>query len=174
MSLTEGLFGKKYSKEEAEEKMRQLENEIEDLNHYVNSDDGTKKDDKRLRKAKKELEKLEKYYKNHFAEKNVVAEDWDDFDEYLTEGLFNKKEKVEIEVIYDDWEAHCTAYKVGDSVHVLKSITIDLPEKFHSNSNNEWDKDLKKGDWEKIFLNHVKKAAKGQFKEYKVVKWFIH
>ena len=98
----------------------------------------------------------------------------DDYSEYLTEGLFNKKEKVEIEVIYDDWEAHCTAYKVGDSVHVLKSISIDLPEKFHSNSNDEWDKDLKKGEWEKIFLNHVKKAAKGHFKEYKVVKWFVH
>ena len=56
-------------------------------------------------------------------------------------------------------------------MHALKSITIDLPEEFHSGKGAA---DLPKGDWEKKFLAHVKKAAKGQFKEYKVVKWFVH
>ena len=89
----------------------------------------------------------------------------------LTEGLFSKKEQVEIEVIYDDWEAHCTAYKVGDDVHALKSVSIDLPEEFHAGKGAA---DLPKGEWEKKFLAHVKKAAKGHFKEYKVKKYFVH
>ena len=98
----------------------------------------------------------------------------DDYSEYLTEGLFSKKEKVEIEVIYDDWEAHCTAYKVGDSVHALKSISVDLPEKFHSSNASDGDNNLPKGKWEQTFLKEVKKLVKGQFKEYNVVKWFVH
>ena len=98
----------------------------------------------------------------------------DDYTEYLTEGLFNKKEKVEIEVIYDDWEAHCTAYKVGDSTHALKSVSVDLPEKFHASNASNGDDNLPKGKWEQTFLKEVKKLVKGQFKEYNVVKWFVH
>ena len=72
--VEEGFINKmklnKLSKEELEEKMRNLENEIEDLNHYVNSDEGTKKHEKRLSKAKKELAEVEKIYKK----KNSVQE----------------------------------------------------------------------------------------------------
>jgi TolA-binding protein len=72
--VEEGFINKmklnKLSKEELEEKMRNLENEIEDLNHYVNSDEGTKQHEKRLSKAKKELAEVEKIYKK----KNSVQE----------------------------------------------------------------------------------------------------
>lgn len=56
----------------------------------------------------------------------------------------------------------------------LEVINIELPEKFHSNSNDDWDKNLKKGEWEKIFLNHVKKEIQPRLKKYKVEKIFLH
>ena len=91
-------------------------------------------------------------------------------DEYLEEGLFSKKTEVEIEVIYDDWEAHCSAYAVDDSVRCLKSVTIDLPEEFHSGS----DKSDPKGNWEEALIKVAKKATKKDFKEFKIKRWFVH
>ena len=86
------------------------------------------------------------------------------------EGLFKKKTEVEIEIIYDDWEAHCSVYEVGVDDHCLKSISIDLPEKFHAgNAAKEF-----KGDWNKELISFVKKATKKQFKEYKIKRYFIH
>jgi hypothetical protein len=90
--IEEGFINKmklnKLSKEELEEKMRNLENEIEDLNHYVNSDEGTKKHEKRLSKAKKELDEVEKIYKkkNSVQESTESDSDCPD-DEYLEEGF---------------------------------------------------------------------------------------
>ena len=91
-------------------------------------------------------------------------------DEYLEEGLFSKKTEVEIEVIYDDWEAHCSAYATDDSVRCLKSVTIDLPEEFHSGS----DKPSPKGNWEEALIKVAKKATKKDFKEFKIKRWFVH
>ena len=90
--VEEGFVNKmklnKLSKEELEEKMRNLENEIEDLNHYVNSDEGTKKHEKRLSKAKKELDEVEKIYKKKNSVQESVESDSDcPDDEYLEEGF---------------------------------------------------------------------------------------
>jgi hypothetical protein len=46
-----------------ENKMRDLENQIEDLKHYVNSKDGTPTHSIKLKKAEIELSLVEKKYK---------------------------------------------------------------------------------------------------------------
>ena len=56
----------------------------------------------------------------------------------------------------------------------LEIINIELPEKFHSNADDDWDKDLKKGEWEKIFLDHVKKRIEPELKKYNVKRIFLH
>ena len=94
--VEEGFASKKmlknYSEEQLEEKMRNLENEIEDLNHVVNSDEGTKKDKKRLEKAKKELADVERLYKWMREQKTeATSESWDDCDEDIVEeGFINR------------------------------------------------------------------------------------
>ena len=104
-------------------------------------------------------------------DKKMVCEGYIfDGDEYIEEGLFKKRTEVEIEIIYDDWEAHCSAYAVGDDVHCLKSVTIDLPEEFHSGS----DKSNPKGNWEEALIKVAKKLTKKDFKEFKIKRWFVH
>ena len=104
-------------------------------------------------------------------DKKMVCEGYVfDGEEYIEEGLFKKRTEVEIEIIYDDWEAHCSAYAVGDDVHCLKSVTIDLPEEFHSGS----DKSNPKGNWEEALIKVAKKLTKKDFKEFKIKRWFVH
>lgn len=95
-------------------------------------------------------------------------------DEYLEEGLFSKKPKVEVEVIYGDWEADCTVWEVGNDMKPIDDINISLPEKFHSGSNDNWDENLAKGEWERIFLDYVKKAIAPKLKKYNVTRIFLH
>lgn len=113
---------------------------------------------------------IEKFLKEVDSKIKTLQESYDLGDEYLEEGLFSKKTEVEIEIIYDDWEAHCSAYAVDDSVRCLKSVTIDLPEEFHSGS----DKSDPKGNWEEALIKVAKKATKKDFKEFKIKRWFVH
>lgn len=56
----------------------------------------------------------------------------------------------------------------------LEVINIELPEKFHSGSDDDWDANLKKGEWEKIFLDYVKKQIEPKLKKYNVKRIFLH
>ena len=56
-------------------------------------------------------------------------------------------------------------WKIGDDIKPLEVINIKLPKKFHSNTADDWDKDLKKGEWEKIFLDYVKTQIEPKLKK---------
>jgi TolA-binding protein len=170
---------KNYSEEQLEEKMRNLENEIEDLNHVVNSDEGTKKDKKRLEKAKKELADVERLYKWMREQKTeATSESWDDYEEdydddflYEAFGLEKlKKKKVDVEVIYDDDVAQCVVRDIEGND--LETIEIDLPEKFHAGEDDGTPVDK----WNKNLVNHARKSIKKQLskKGYKINKIFKH
>ena len=77
---------------------------------------------------------------------------------------------MQVEVIYGDWEADCTVWRIGDDIKPLEVINIDLPEKFHAGS----DDDLKKDEWEKMFLAYVKKQIEPKLKKYNVKRIFLH
>jgi DNA repair exonuclease SbcCD ATPase subunit len=181
--LEEGFASKKmlknYSEEQLEEKMRNLENEIEDLNHVVNSDEGTKKDKKRLEKAKKELADVERLYKWMREQKTeATSESWDDYEEdYEDDFLYEafgleklKKKKVDVEVIYDDDVAQCVVRDIEGND--LETIEIDLPEKFHAGEDDGTPVDK----WNKNLVNHARKSIKKQLskKGYKINKIFKH
>ena len=189
--VEEGFASKKmlknYSEEQLEEKMRNLENEIEDLNHVVNSDEGTKKDKKRLEKAKKELADVEKLYKWMREQKTeATSESWDDYEEdceddflYEAFGLEKlKKKKVDIEVIYDDDILYVHAYTAGSDYNdsdLVDQYQVDTPEKFQVDHSREHE-DMPKGEFDKQIFAAVRKAIKKPLakKGFKIAKMFMH
>ena len=114
---------------------------------------------------------IEKFLKEIDAKIKILRESTEvnEDKDYVEEGLFSKKTEVEVEIIYNDWEAHCSVYEVGADDRCLKSISIDLPEEFHAGNNKKI-----KGDWGTALINYVKKATKKEFKEYKIKRYFIH
>jgi uncharacterized protein YukE len=158
---------KEASLEQLKEYSENLKNSIEHNRKLLETEDN--------RVVKAAMQDYNKWLENLLNEvENKITKSQESFeidvdDEYLEEGLFSKKTEVEIEIIYDDWEAHCSAYAVGDDVHCLKSVSVDLPEEFHAGNDEQV-----KGDWSTALINFVKKATKKDFKEYKIKKYFIH
>lgn len=129
-------------------------------------------EDKNLKDViKYHIDWLTKFLKDIDKKIESVQESYELDDEYLEEGLFSKKTEVEIEIIYNDWEAQCSAYTFDDNddAHCLKSVTVDLPEEFQVGSDKQV-----KGNWSEALINFVKKATKKDFKEYKIKRYFIH
>ena len=56
----------------------------------------------------------------------------------------------------------------------LEVINIELPEKFHSSYEGDWDANLSKGEWEKILLDHVRSVTKNKLKKYNITRMYLH
>lgn len=147
---------------ELEKRIKELEKRIDDCDKMSDAKGVVKE----LEDAKNKLSKRTKKR----VDKNINLESTDmelAFD-YLEEGLFKKKPEVEVEVMYDDWEAYCAVYELGNKEKQLKNICVDLPEEFQDKTPEEI-----KGQIGTSIMNYIKKETKKELKEYNVKKMYF-